>query len=57
MKYWNKIRVVNGSVLVRVHGGPEPGTVIEDDLVRNQEIGSRTGTVYGAGLGPVPGIV
>ena len=55
------LRVVNGSVPVRVHGGPETGIVkekVEPDLdpepFRNQFLGSGTGTgtIYRTGLDP-----
>ena len=61
----NNIKVVNGSVQVRVHGGPGTGTVkekVEPDLdpkpFRNRFLGSRIGTktIYGTSLDPGPGL-
>ena len=59
---WSLItRVVNGSVLVQVHGGPGTETIKEKEEpnpnlepFRNQFLGSGTGprTIYEAGLDP-----
>ena len=58
-------RVVNGSVLARVHGGPKTGTVKEKvepepdpERFHDRFLGSGTGTrtIYGMGLDPGLGL-
>ena len=55
------VRVVNGSVPVRVHGGLGTGTLKEKvepdpEQFRNQFLGSKTRTIYGMCLNPGPGL-